>query len=211
MADRDAAVVTTVLIVVAAWSACGLVGALLLRRQGHNLLAHLTLGIGFGPLVALFFLDSRRNVQRVVSVIDPGGPPADGWLDVLVGLDGSPGSVSSARAALELLDGSIRRLRLASVLDVETANRRDRFDADDRLVEQLHRAAEVISVPGAELVLLTGRADLALVEHAIEERMDLLVVAHRQRRREAALMGSIVSRLARDAELPVLIGPPPPD
>lgn len=198
-----------VLVALALWSLSGLVVAVWLRRQGHNLAAHATLGLGFGPLVALFHLESRRNVEQVVSVVDVGGPPdPDGWVDVLVGLDGSTGSIDSARGALTMLGGCIRRLRLATVLDVETANRRDAFDTDDRLVAYLHGAAEALRAPSAELVLLTGRADSALVDHAISEKMDLLVVAHRQHPGEALLMGSTVARLARSAELPVLIGPP---
>ena len=198
-----------VVIALLVWSVSGLAVAVWLRRQGHNLAAHAVLGLGFGPLVALFHLESRRNVERVVSVVDVGGPPnEDGWVDVLVGLDGSTGSIDSTGKVLDMLGGSVRRLRLATVLDVETANRRDAFETDDRLVGYLHDAAAALSVPTAELVLLTGRADSALVEHAIDETMDLLVVAHRQHSRQALLLGSAVARLARDAELPLLIGPP---
>lgn len=201
----------TLLLVLALWSASGLVVAVWLRRQGHNLAAHAALGLGFGPLVALFYLGSRHQTEHVVSVVAVGGPPADdGWVDVLVGLDGSTGSVESARVALATLGGCVRRLRLANVLDVETANRRDAFDTDERLVAYLHDAAAALSVPAAELVLLTGRADSALVDHAVDEKMDLVVVGHRQHPRESMLFGSAVSRLARNAELPVLIGPPAP-
>lgn len=199
----------TVLVALALWSVSGLAVALWLRRQGHNLAAHSALGMGFGPLIALFHLESRRHTETKVSIVSVGTPSANGgWIDVLVGLDGSDGSIDSAGAALAVLGAGVRRLRLATVLDVETANRRDAFDTDERLVAYLRHAAEDLSAPGAELVLLTGRADAALVGHAVEEGMDLIVVAHRQHLRQGLVLGSTVARLARDAELAVLIGPP---
>ncbi len=201
-----------VLIVLVLWSGSGLLLALFMRRRGHNLVAHATLGIGFGPLVALFGLAQRSQPTGPATVISPGGPnPGPGWLDVLVGLDGSSGSIASAGAALEMLGGSVRRLRLASVLDFETARTRDSFDTDERLVVQLRDAATTLDARDAELVLLSGRADDALVEHAKAEGMDLIVVAHRQHPRRSALFGSAVARLARFSDVAVMIGPPVAD
>ena len=200
---------SSVLVALALWSLSGLAVALWLRRQGHNLAAHSALGVGFGPLVALFHLESRRHTETTATVVGTGAPSeTGGWIDVLVGLDGSDTSIASARGALAMLGGSVGRLRLSTVLDVETANRPDAFDADERLVGYLEGAATSLSAPGAELVLLTGRADVALVDHAVAEDMDLVVVAHRQHSRQALILGSTVARLARDAALPVLIGPP---
>ena len=190
------------------WALSGITAAWLFRRQGHNFGVYAILGIGFGPLIGIFLLSASRNQRAVVTTLRD-GKPGDGWLDVLVGLDGTDTALSSTREVIELLGPAIRRLRLVSALDIETGNAPELFDEDDELARHLDFVAEMMGRPESEIALVTGRADHALVEHALAEDMDLLVVAHRRPGLRSMLFGSTVARLARNANLPLVIGPPP--
>ena len=196
-------------IAVAVWSLSGIAIALVVRRNGHDFLTFLGLGIAYGPLVVVFlFEESRRS--STMTLLQAGGPVnAEGWVDVLVGVDETEESRESVKSVVQMLGPSIRRLRLASVVDFEVANKPGRFTSDEDAVASLKVAAKELGYEAAEIVLLSGRADEALVDHALEQQMDLVVVAHRRHYASAALLGSTVARLARDAEMPVPIGPPP--
>lgn len=197
----------TVLIAVVVWSSIGLFIALLYRRRGHNLLFYGALGIWLGPLVMLVMWSARRQQQTGVVRVLREGRPSSGWIDVLVGVDGSIESVESVRSVIAILGRSIRRIRVVSVLDAETAKSPTFFRNDDELEHRLRDAASRIGFPDAELALAGGRADRELVRHANEAGFDVLVVAHRAHRLGAALFGSTVERLARTSTIPLIIGP----
>lgn len=197
----------TVLFAVIVWSSIGLFLALLYRRRGHNFLFYGALGIWLGPLVALVMWSASRQQDTDVVRVLRDGRPSSGWIDVLVGVDGSIASVESVRSVVSILGRSVRRIRIVSALDTETANSPAFFRNDDELEHRLRDAASRIGFPDAELALVSGRADRALVRHATEAGFDALVVAHRAHRLGAAIFGSAVQRLARDSTIPLIIGP----
>lgn len=190
------------------WSAGGLVSSWYLRRQGHNGLLFAALGLALGPLIVPIARRSKRDSEFVATEI-ASGTALDGWIDVLVGLGGDVDDVVSVRAVVDTLGPAIRRLRIALVLDVETGNAPDLFDADEHAAEHLRFAARALGHPDAELVLLAGRPDEALVQHAVEQHMNMLTIGHRGHRVLSALLGSTAARLARTAQVSIVIGPRP--
>ena len=144
---------------------------------------------------------------------DPGGGP----VDVLVGIDGSPESAAATTAVLELLGGRVGRLTLVAVTDLDDsyAGREERV----RLQGELERQAEAVRawleeregpvqarqtvVP--ELKLMAGRPAATLDTIAAEDGYDLLVVGARGAGLSKVLLGSVASRLAARASVPVLV------
>ncbi len=195
------------------WAAAGVITAAILSRHGHNFWLFALIGLGYGPFLLLIWLQGARGQQTRSVVIRPGTAPSSrrpdaGWLDVLVGLDGSVESVSSTHRVLESLHPAVRRLQLTSAIDHEISNQPDAFGTDERRIEYLQQAANTLGYPEAELALISGQPAKALLEHAEQNSFDLLVIAHRARGLVASLQGSTASRLVRRADIPVLIGPP---
>ena len=139
---------------------------------------------------------------------DDGHRNTDGWIDVLVGLDGTDDAVESTRHVIATLASATRRVRLAAVLDHEVSGSAEVFEADDRRIAYLETAARSLGMPDAEIAVLSGQPDKALADHATEHNFDMLVVAHRRDTLLSGIRGSTVGRLARNAALPILIGPP---
>jgi len=198
-----------VLIFLLAWAATGVSLALLFRRLGHNFLVFATLGVALGPLVVLLIADSTRRADIVPEVIRRGRENPSGSIDVLIGLDGSDACLQSTVTAFEILRPIVRNLRLATVLDLETARAPKSFQTDEERIAHLHRAATVFDWGEPELVVLGGSADRALIDHGSNENVDLIVVSHRRHHLSALLLGSTVARLARRADLALMIGPAP--
>lgn len=182
----------------------------------------LGIGIAYGPLTLLFLFipepdelkrpllktkSARVNRANVNKRDAQSAINRDGWIDVLVGLDGTPNCLTSTKSVIETLGPAVRRLQLASVLDIETASRPDAFDTDEIRLEHLKKAA-VDMDRDAELILLSGSPDVALIDHAVSRDMDLVVLGHRENLLASTFLGSTVARLARDAALPIVIGPP---
>lgn len=197
------------LIALAAWSATGVLFAWLLRRQGHNAAIYMGLAGLFGPLILFFGLRVVADREHVVIELEPGSP-GEGWIDVLVGLDGSVEAVDSVRPLLALVGPGLRRLRIVNVLDIETGSAPAHFGADIELSKYLKAARLALSEPRAELAILSGRPDKALVKHAIEEDIDLILVAHHRRTLLSTLLGNTVSRLARTSTVPIIVAAPAP-
>ena len=166
------------------------------------------MGLGFGPFLLMIWGEALHRLPSRVTVVkaDPVAWGA-GWIDVLVGLDGSSESLASAQQVLAKLGPAIGRIRLTSVLDHEMANAAEVYELDDDRIRFLNDAALTLGHADAEISLVSGRPDKALLEHATTNAFDLVVVAHRRHDIRGALRGSTVARLARTAELPVLIGP----
>ena len=198
---------TVFLAVLAVWGLSGLIIAALLARHGHNFWLYAVLGLGYGPfLVAIWLGAAQKPGATLVAAGRPVNP--SGWIDVLVGLDGSEAAVESTSKVLDTLGPAIRRIRFASALDYELTNAMNKFELDDHRRDHLRDAATDLGYPEAELALVSGQPDKALVAHAMENDLNLLVVAHRRNPNIGAVRGSTVGRLARNAEVAVLIGPP---
>lgn len=189
------------------WGLSGLIIAALLARHGHNFWLYAVLGLGYGPFLVAIWLGSGRRGQSA-TLVASGAPNPDGWIDVLVGLDGTEAAVTSTAHVLSTLRPAIRRMRFASALDHEISNAMNKLELDDHRRDHLRAAATTLGYPDAELALVSGQPDKALVAHAVENDFSLLIVAHRRHPGISAVRGSTVARLARNAEVPVLIGPP---
>jgi len=196
------------LIALVIWSATGLAISYLYRRQGHNLLVYAGLAIWMGPLIFFIMRSVAREQQSPVEVFRSGQPRDGGWLDVLVGIDGSNESVQSVLQVLNRLEPALRRVRIVSSLDPETANSRNHFDTDEEIQTRLELVAKTFGPDSTELAFISGRADKSLVHHAAKEGFDFLVVAHRHHRVLGSLLGSTVQRLTRSATVPIIVGPP---
>lgn len=193
----------------AMWAAAGVIIAAILARHGHVFWVYAAMGLAYGPLLLLVWLEGVRGQGSRSIVIGPTKPASErGWIDVLVGLDASPDAVESARQVLATLGSSIRRVRLVSAVDHEILNSPGGFETDDERLHFLAEAAQSLSLDNAELALVSGQPAKALSDHAVEHSFDLLIVANRRHLVVSGLRGSTVGRLARNAEIPVLIGPP---
>jgi nucleotide-binding universal stress UspA family protein len=194
----------------------GFVLAIVMGRLGHSPYAWGLLGLLLGPIALLLALVEVRNERpwtRLVASGDPGGGP----VDVLVGIDGSPESAAAATTALDLLGGRVGRLTLVAVteLDDSAAGRAESV----RLQGELEGQAEAVRawlrerdgpvqakqtvVP--ELKLMAGQPATTLDTVAAEEGYDLLVVGARGAGLSSVLLGSVASRLAARASVPVLV------
>lgn len=197
----------TFLAFIAIWGLIGVTIAAALARRGHNFWLMAFIGLGYGPLlVIIWFLGARGQEPKVTSFRVP-DEPGDGWVDVLVGLDGRRDSVKSVSGVLDMLGPAVRRIRLVSVLDFEFGNAPDAFETDERRMELLERAAEQLGVPNAELMLTSGEPAAALDGLAVQDGFDVIVVGHAHGALARTLRGSTARRLGTHAELPVLIGP----
>jgi nucleotide-binding universal stress UspA family protein len=145
------------------------------------------------------------------------GDPGVGPVDVLVGIDGSPESAAATTAALELLGSRVGRLTLVAVTDLDDsyAGREERLRLQGVLEQQAEAVrawlgerdgpveAKQTVVP--ELKLMAGRPATTLDTIAADDGYDLLVVGARGAGLSSVLLGSVASRLAARASVPVLV------
>jgi nucleotide-binding universal stress UspA family protein len=195
----------------------GLVLALVMGRLGHSPFAWGLLGLVLGPIALLLALVEVRSERPWWTRLVASGAPGSGPVDVLVGIDGSPESAAATTAALELLGDRVGRLTLVAVTEVDdsTAGHQERA----RLREELERQAEAVRawqdeqrrtvkavrpvIP--ELQLLSGPPARTLDTIAAEDGYGLLVVGARGAGMSSVLLGSVATKLAARASVPVLI------
>lgn len=193
-----------VVLAIVAWVSIGLGIAVASRRAGHNLAVFATFGVLLGPLSVLFF--ARAVGQSTVPPhVRRTGASGAGWIDVLVGVDGSAESTASAVACLEKLGNSIRRSAVAVVFDIETAEHPAALQSSAQRQDEINAFA-AFERWDPDLVDLGGRADCALLEYARRETFDLIVVGHPRTDLARVLLGSTASRLIESSEIPVLVG-----
>lgn len=193
------------LLIAVAWGTIGVVAAILMGRRGHNSFAWLILGAALGPLcipvamVAVF--EERTHVKR--EVVD--GRAGQGPVDILVGIDGSRESEAALRRTGALFGTYIGRLTLASVEDFDTAGSGDPLMSEDRTALRLERMASEFGAQRPSAIILSGRPAEALIRYATDEGFELIAIGRRGRGASKAVMGSTASRLARGADVPVII------
>jgi nucleotide-binding universal stress UspA family protein len=195
----------------------GFVLAIVMGRLGHSPFAWGLLGLLLGPIALLLALVEVRSERPWWTRLVASGDPGSGPVDVLVGIDGSPESAAATTAALELLGDRVGRLTLVAVTEVDdsVAGREER----DRLREELERQAEAVRawqreqrrtvkavrpvIP--ELQLMSGPPARTLDTIAAEDGYGLLVVGARGAGMSSVLLGSVATRLAARASVPVLV------
>jgi nucleotide-binding universal stress UspA family protein len=195
----------------------GFVLAIVMGRLGHSPFAWGLLGLLLGPIALLLALVEVRSERPWWTRLVASGDPGSGPVDVLVGIDGSPESAAATTAALELLGDRVGRLTLVAVTEVDdsVAGREER----DRLRQELERQAEAVRawqqeqrrtvkavrpvIP--ELQLMSGPPARTLDTIAAEDGYGLLVVGARGAGMSSVLLGSVATRLAARASVPVLV------
>jgi nucleotide-binding universal stress UspA family protein len=190
--------------------------AVVMGRLGHSAFAWGLLGLVLGPIalvVALVTVRDTRPWSRLVA----SGVPGSGPVDVLVGVDGSPQSAAATIAVLDLLGERVGRLALVAVteIDASVAGRQEQA----RLHGELERQAEAVrawlqeqDLPtqarptlSPELVLLSGQPAQMLDRIAAEGGYGLLAVGARGAGLSRVVLGSVATKLAAGARVPVLI------
>lgn len=197
----------------------GFVLAIVMGRLGHSPFAWGLAGLVLGPIALLLALVAARD-QQTWSRLVAAGVAGSGPVDVLVGIDGSPESAAATTAALGLLGNRVGRLTLVAVseLDASVAGRQEQ----QRLRHELERQAEAVRLwlrehrqheqgsRGAqpvvpELVLRSGQPAAVLDRIAAEDGYGLLVVGARGAGLSSVVLGSVATRLAARASVPVLV------
>jgi nucleotide-binding universal stress UspA family protein len=193
------------LLLLTVWVTFGVIASIFMGRRGHNPFAWLVLGAILGPLVipvAAVAVHEERMRQRrqVVS-----GTSAEGTVDVLVGIDGSPEAQAALHAATRLFGAVIGRLTLATVEDFDSAASRTPLEIERKAAETLERAASSVEAQQPSAIILTGRPADALMRCAADEGYEVIAIGRRGRGANKALMGSTATRLTNAADVPVLV------
>lgn len=185
------------------WIVIGLATGITMGRRGHELLPWIALGVVMGPLAIPLGIEARRR-RAEDKMLTPGRPGA-GSVDVLVGIDGSEGSIAALRAIERLLGPRVGRLTLAHVLDYDEATSPEHELDEAAAAAALNEAAA--RVPGYDpgTVLLAGPPAKALIRHASEGGYGLLAIGQKGHGVTKAIIGSVAARLAAHPVVPVLI------
>jgi nucleotide-binding universal stress UspA family protein len=195
----------------------GFVLAIVMGRLGYSSFTWGALGLVLGPIALLLALLSVRSGRPSWSRLVAGGYPGSGPVDVLIGIDGSRDSAAAATAALDLLGDRVGRLALVAVtaIDDSVAGREEQA----RLQAELERQTQALQVAQrgraqsgrAErtvmpaLVMRSGRPAAVLDQMAVEDGYGLVVVGARGAGLSTVLLGSVATRLAARASVPVLV------
>jgi nucleotide-binding universal stress UspA family protein len=190
---------TLVIVVAVAWLSTGLTLSLVMGRRGHDAFAWLILGTLFGPLGVIFAVEARDEEGARPELVSARRATGAGPIDVLAGVDGSPESMSALQAALELLGPRLGRLTLATVIPYDSG-----FDRRRTAQSTLEQQAELVG-SGPRLELLHGRPAAVLLERAMNDDYDLLVIGTRGAGLSKALLGSTAVDVAEGAKIPVLL------
>jgi len=194
-------------IVFALWIVTASIVVVVMVRRGHDGPRWAIISFALAPIAPLLASFARYQARATKDTIVEAGEPGEGPLGVLVGIDGSPEATDALRGTLELLANRIGRLHLATVVDYETASnkrRPDRKSADANLAAAAQLASQTSAVVPTTVVL-AGPPAAALVQHALGEGLDLLVVGRRGWGRKSWLEGSVARELSREARVRVAI------
>jgi len=183
-----------------AWVTAGLLTAVVLSRQGHDLRSTGALGFVFGPLFIPFARELRRDEEQAKPVLVAPGRTKGGPVDVLINLRCPPAGAASVLPVLELLGPRLGRVTLVRVLDFESMK-----DDEERASAELELSCASLFLGDYEpsLLLLPGHPLQAPQEHAAAEGFDAVIVVGGSRR--AALRRRPRPADAGDPEPPVLV------
>ena len=204
-------------LLLATFACIGLVLAAVMGRLGYSSFTWGILGLALGPVALLLALSTVRNGRPSWSWLLAGGQPGSGPVDVLVGIDGSAQSAAAATAALELLGDRVGRLTLVAVTAIddsvagreEQARLRDELERQAQALQPAHgrrgRSSPAEPPVKPALVLRSGQPAAVLDRMAVEDGYGLLVVGARGAGLSTVLLGSVATRLAAQANVPVLV------
>lgn len=189
------------------WLLCGVVTAFVMRRKGHDFFVWLALGSVLGPLVFPLAVESKRKDSDIEAESRDRAYP--GELDVLVGLDGSDESAHALLSAMEMFGSTATSVTLATVLDYDTQHSFSGGEAQDEATQLLEKAANSVSHDHLTTEVLFGRPDRSLIDFAIPNGIELVVVGARGHGASEALFGSVTRSLVGGSEVPVFVGAKP--
>ncbi|MFE7765344.1 universal stress protein [Streptomyces sp. NPDC057438] len=192
-----------ILIGVGVWIAIGLLTAWWMARRGHRHWWWLVMGAIFGPVLAVVAGERVQQHPERLSRVEAGarGP---GALRVLVGVDGSKESQAALELAVELLGPYVESLVAAEVVGYDAAE--DDWDPSVTAAKsRLGTAAEGSGGRVTECDVLSGPPAQALVSHAKEQDIDLIVVGAHGRGLSRRLLGNVAQELVRQNAVPVLV------
>jgi nucleotide-binding universal stress UspA family protein len=196
------------------WIAIGVTVGIIEGRRGRWRRSWVLFAV-FGPL-SIPLARYARNDPPVPATVVERGAPGTGDLNVLVGVDGSACSRAAVAQVANALGGRLRRVTLATVLDVDTAASHDDsvlypnpWPEEDEARRHLADAAKLLTGVAPRTVVLAGDPAAALTRHATEQGDDLIVVGARGRGLSELVFGSCATRLAADSPVPVLVVPQP--
>ena len=201
--------------VAVAWLVVGAAVGVVEARHGHWRHSWVVSAI-LGPFALALALERRRLTPPSPAVLTA-GRARRGPVDLLLGFDGSATSMEAAALAIGLFGPRVRRVTLATVLDVDTAaphtdsalyaepwpeEQAARHDLDTA-VSALEESLGI--KPGS--VILAGAPADALERYAIDGGYEVLVVGCRGTGLSKLLLGSCASTLAGKARVPVMLIP----
>lgn len=203
------------IVVLVAWLAVGALVGVVDARHGHWRHTWVVSTI-LGPF-ALALAWERRRLEPLSATVLTTGQARRGPVDVLVGFDGSPSAMDAAVLAIGLFGPRVRRVTLATVLDLDTATPHadSVLDPGPWPEEESARCwlAEAVSSLEADFgitagsVILAGVPADALERYALEEGYEVLVIGCRGKGLSKLLLGGCASRLTSKATVPVLLVP----
>lgn len=192
------------------WITLGSIAAVAMARRGHNPFQWWVIGVALGPAaIVLAIVETRREGFKPLDQRVTPGASGSGQVDVVVGIDGSPGSDAAVRAAAELFRADLARLTLAAVVDFESAKEPGRRDEEREAREHLAHAADLVANATPATVLLTGRPDEALLGFAAEHGAKVVVIGARGKGMSRRVLGSVAERLTGHPAVAVLVVPAP--
>ena len=207
-----------VLVVVVGWLAVGaLVGVVDARHGGWKY--SWVVDALFGPFAIPVVIQRRHQAPPEPTVV-ASSRARRGPVDLLIGFDGSESSMSAASAALDLFGPMVRRVTLATVLDVDAARLHTAdvlnplpWPEEEAARAQLEAAATSLrqrSGVGPGSVLLAGEPADALEQYAIAEGYEVIVIGCRGKGLTKLVLGSCASKLASGTKVPALLIPTTP-
>jgi len=191
------------------WATIGVVAALVMGRRGHGLYTWVVLGFVFGPLVIPLARQSAKDEREADGQTVAQGETGDGPVDVLVGTDGSPQACAAVEAVVDLLAERIGRLTVVVVIDYDVALSELPAEEREDALGYLNVASEIVNEHlgwRPETLMLAGSPAPTLTRFASEHGCGLIAIGSRGRGASKLALGSVATRLARDAGgVPVLV------
>ncbi|WP_236826854.1 MULTISPECIES: universal stress protein [unclassified Blastococcus] len=198
-----------VALVLVIWVATGFGAALFLGRRGYRAPQWWFLGAVLGPLFVPMALERARSEDRVVerTPLTDETPVSAGAVTLVAGVDGSPESDRALRDAVRLFDAAGSRVVLVMAVDPDVVEFRDETERD-RCRALLAERAGWFTAPRPVIEIVSGRPASALLDVAVEERADVVVVGRRGRGLSHRVLGSVAEHVTRHSPVPVLLAGP---
>lgn len=196
----------TATLVVLIWFALGLASAAYLGRHGRRHPAWYIIGLALGPIMLPIALEMAPRGSMLLDRTGERSVPATAGprRTVLVAVDGSPESEAALREAVRDLPEETRFV-LLTVMDPDL---RDDRVARARAEELLAECSERLPRHGVEAVVETAAGNPAevIVDRALAEEADLIVMGRRGHGLSQRLLGSVADQVVRRSPMPVLLG-----